>query len=525
MKQYLIKQRKPFIIAVLAGWLNVVAIYFANIKIAEVIDLIQAKDRSRLLMTVALSLALLGVALGLAYLSNYASFHFSTEITAQLRLDYLTSLYRRPTAQYLQRSRSEYVTDIDANMNQLRLDYLSVMPEAVIGIGQAVIYIVGLWYLHPFIFLSTLAFTVLPSLVSKSFGKKLSALNLHTSNCNEQHTTKLYEVLDGYLVIKQSKQRKNFLQDYHRTDQALLQAKKTYNITARLFNEAMFTLNNLSSLVVILIASLLVGFGQMPMSRLVASLAVVSISTNAIASAFRYAMQLMAGRSLKDKVLQVLQAEKAKEAIGVGQPPQLGISLDQVGYAFAEKEVFSGLSGQIEQGRSYAVIGESGAGKSTLAKILMKINADYRGSIRFSNGELADFTEDELYQSLYYIPQQPMIFRDTIKNNILMHTSGISDQEYEAVLQNVRLEKLAAAKGQAVIESNELSGGEMKRIELARALIRKAELIIFDEPTAGLDPQNAEAVEELLFTLKNIIVITHHQDEEYLRRFDEVIRL
>ncbi len=508
----------------LAGWLNVVAIYFGNLKIAEVIDLVKDMDSGRLWMTIGLALSLLLFALVLDYISNHSSFRFSTDITAQLRLDYLTTLYRQPTARYLERSRSEYVTDIDANMNQLRLDYLSVLPEAVIGIGQAAIFLIGLWYLHPFIFLSTIAFIIMPSIVSKVFGRKLSAINLHISNCNEKHTTRLYEMLDGYMVIKQARHRNEFLQAYHRADEELLNGKKAYNITSRFFQGVMFTLNILSSLVVILVGSLLVGYGQIPMSRLVASIAVVSIGTNAIAGAFRFVMQLLAGRSLKDKVMQVVQTDPA-EGTGCGRTPQLGISLQQVGYAFGDKQVLSELSWRIERGKSYAVIGESGAGKSTLAKILIKINADYQGNIRFANGELADFSEDELYQSLYYIPQQPIIFRDSLKNNILMYASETTDADYENILRAVHLEALAAAKGEELLEPGTLSGGEMKRIELARALLRKAELIVFDEPTAGLDPQNAAAVEELIFGLKNIIVITHNQDPACLARFDEVLRL
>lgn len=526
MKKYVLKNKKILILAVGFGWLNVIAIYFANLKIAKVIDLIGFEDYQKLTITVVSAFFLIALALLSAYISTNASFKFSTEITAKIRLDYLSSLYQQPTSLYIKRNRSEYITDIDANLNQLRLDYLSVLPDAITGIGQAIIYMIGLWYLHPLIFLSTIIFTLLPSIVSKIFGTKLSKLNLLISNCNEKHINRLHEILDGYLVIKQSKHKEEFLQSYHKTDMEVLNAKKSYNVTARFFNECMFSLNNLTIILVILIGTFLINRGQLSISKLVASMAIVSISTNAIASAFRYAMQLIAGKSLKEKIMKIITLNNDKvENSNNTKTPQLDIDLCNIGYKFNEKTLFNGLSTKIEKGKSYAVIGESGAGKSTFAKILIKINSDYNGSINFENGELKEFSEDEIFQSLYYIPQQPIIFRDTLKNNITMFANNISEIEYKSILKAVNLEKLAISKQEDIIEPNELSGGEMKRIELARALFRKAELIIFDEPTSGLDPQNAAIIEDLIFDLKNIIVITHNHEKEYLARFDEVIHI
>lgn len=89
------------------------------------------------------------------------------------------------------------------------------------------------------------------------------------------------------------------------------------------------------------------------------------------------------------------------------------------------------------------------------------------------------------------------------------------------------LNKLSLSKKDSIVSEGELSGGEAKRIEIARALYKGVEFIIFDEPTANLDPASSQRIEDLIFNLEDItsLVITHNQDMDNLEKFDEIINL
>lgn len=103
----------------------------------------------------------------------------------------------------------------------------------------------------------------------------------------------------------------------------------------------------------------------------------------------------------------------------------------------------------------------------------------------------------------------------------------IDTSNLDNIVKACNLESLYARVSDNILNPSDLSGGEKKKIEIARALYKKAPLIIFDEPTSNLDPKSATSIEELIFSLEGIskIVITHNQDKTYLSNFDHLINI
>ena len=207
--------------------------------------------------------------------------------------------------------------------------------------------------------------------------------------------------------------------------------------------------------------------------------------------------------------------------------PKLDLTINNLSFSYGDKKVFSDMNIDIEKNMAYAIIGPSGSGKSTLAKILMRINPSYEGKITFENGDFKDFKELELYETIYYIPQEPVVFEDTFINNITMGRSDIDMAKLDEIIDRVGLDSVCNDKKESLIKNDSLSGGEKKKLEIARALYRGADVLIFDEPTSGLDPESARVIDVLIESLDYYtrIVITHNQDESYLDRFDKVINI
>ena len=157
----------------------------------------------------------------------------------------------------------------------------------------------------------------------------------------------------------------------------------------------------------------------------------------------------------------------------------------------------------------------------------MKVNEDYGGEISFANGNFKEFSEEDLYDNIYYIPQNPIVFEDTFINNIAMGDEGTNRDRIERIIDRVGLSRVYHEKKDGLIKNGSLSGGEKKKLELARALYKGSDLLIFDEPTSGLDPESARSIEGLIESLDRLtrIVITHNQDPAYLQSFDHVINI
>lgn len=181
----------------------------------------------------------------------------------------------------------------------------------------------------------------------------------------------------------------------------------------------------------------------------------------------------------------------------------------------------------ISYGKKVLVLGESGCGKTTLLKILLGINTKFDGSIKYGNIDIRDIN-DSLYDFCLLVPQENMIFHDTIKNNILLGAS-IDLNELNKIIEFTGLSDLVKNCENGIdtmIKDNgkNISGGERQKIGLARALIRKPKILFLDESFSAIDKDSTITIKDKLFDLPiTIIEVSHHNYE--LSKYDFIIDL
>lgn len=169
----------------------------------------------------------------------------------------------------------------------------------------------------------------------------------------------------------------------------------------------------------------------------------------------------------------------------------------------------------IKPGEHLALLGRTGCGKSTLLQLLTRAwNCEY-GDIKLNGHPLADWREADLRAMMSVVPQRVHIFSATLRDNLLLAAPTARDEKLAEVLQQVGLEKLLENEGLNAWlgeGGRQLSGGEQRRIALARALLHNAPLVLLDEPTEGLDAETEKRILQLLrqhCADKTLIVITH----------------
>lgn len=176
--------------------------------------------------------------------------------------------------------------------------------------------------------------------------------------------------------------------------------------------------------------------------------------------------------------------------------------------------------------KKYLIKGPSGSGKTTFLKILTKQIINYEGKITFNKIDFLNIADQKLYSKIGYLPQQGHIFETTLANNLTLYQNRTKNQLIE-VLKFVELEKWANEESlNKNINSESVSGGEAKRIELARLLLQKKEIIILDEFSSGLDKETLEKIEDKIFSLSNktILYVTHVYNSNLINKADEVIQ-
>lgn len=193
------------------------------------------------------------------------------------------------------------------------------------------------------------------------------------------------------------------------------------------------------------------------------------------------------------------------------------ISYENVKFSYTDTEVLHGVSLDIPEGSLIALVGESGSGKSTLAKLLVHFYDINGGSIKIGGQDIRDMSIEALNNEISYVSQEQFLFNISLLENIRLGKPDATDNEVMAAAEKAqcgeflsRLEK--GIHTMAGDGGKQLSGGERQRISLARAILKKAPIVVLDEATAFMDPENEAKMNAAIAEIiagKTVIVIAH----------------
>jgi ABC-type transport system involved in Fe-S cluster assembly fused permease/ATPase subunit len=194
------------------------------------------------------------------------------------------------------------------------------------------------------------------------------------------------------------------------------------------------------------------------------------------------------------------------------------VRFEDVSFAYEpSRPILHGLSFEIPAGHTVAVVGPSGAGKSTLARLMFRFYDVSAGRITIAGHDIRALTQDSLRRAIGIVPQDTVLFNDTVAYNIAYGRPGASQLELEAAAQAARIHDFIAStpKGYGTMVGErglKLSGGEKQRVAIARTLLKNPPIVIFDEATSALDSANERAIQEELKSAarnKTALVIAH----------------
>jgi ABC-type multidrug transport system fused ATPase/permease subunit len=242
------------------------------------------------------------------------------------------------------------------------------------------------------------------------------------------------------------------------------------------------------------------------------------------------------GKSLVsgERIIELLTAEPTvKDSPGARPVPSLEgrVTFEDVHFAYEDEagEVLRGVSFDVEPGARVALVGASGAGKTTVTSLLARLYDLQGGRVLVDGEDVKKYTLKSLRDSITFVPQEPMLFRATVAENIAYGKPGASMEEIEEAA------RLAGADGfirelpegyETVLSERgeSLSGGQRQRVSIARAMLRDTPILILDEPQSGLDAEAAEAVETHWQTLtagRTTFVIAH--ELRLVRNVDKIL--
>ena len=198
-------------------------------------------------------------------------------------------------------------------------------------------------------------------------------------------------------------------------------------------------------------------------------------------------------------------------------PAQVDLRLNAVSFTYPQQvqPALNAVSLNMTAGQRVAILGRTGCGKSTLLQLLTRAWDPQQGEILLNGQPLASFSEAALRATISVVPQRVHLFSATLRDNLLLASPAATDEALATVLTQVGLEKLLVDDG---LNSwlgeggRQLSGGELRRLAIARALLHDAPLFLLDEPTEGLDATTESQILDLLSDVtkgKTVLMVTH----------------
>lgn len=426
---------------------------------------------------------------------------------------------------------STYTSALTNDVNYIEENYLFSIFTIITDVTLFIATIVVMLLYSPILTLAGIILSLLPLIVGLLIGSKLS---VHEKNISDGNASFMHFVKDnliGFSTIKVFKAEHKIKDLFTKNNQSLESVKAKKERTTILMDFLQVITQYVSQFGVFFIgAYLCIATDEIQPAVIILFLQLMNYIMSPLITIPSVLSKRNACNPLFEKIANLLTVtEENDHLLPIKTTSIDNISLSNINFAYDETAVIKNLSYTFEKNKAYAIVGSSGSGKTTLLNLLIGRHLNYTGNICYDDLELKNISLDSLFENMSFVEQNVFIFDDTIINNITMY-STVDEEFLKDIINKSGLTDLIKEKGEDYKcgeNGSNLSGGEKQRISIARALVKKSQILLMDEATSALDNETSSTITNNVLNLNNMtrIMITHKLEEASLSRFDEIIVL
>jgi ATP-binding cassette, subfamily B, bacterial len=346
----------------------------------------------------------------------------------------------------------------------------------------------------------------------------------------------MQEAITGIRAVKLFAREDDEMERFRKESRDSLRASVDSAVIEAKFSTVLGVVGGLGTALVVYFGARQVLAGSLSLGDLTVFIAYLALFLSPLWALSRQVNQI--GKSLVsgERIIDLLNAEPTvKDEPGATPAPPLDgrVSFENVRFAYDDEagEVLRGADFEVEAGSRVALVGVSGAGKTTVTALIARLYDPQGGRVSIDGRDIKGFTLKSLRDQITFVPQDPMLFRATVAENISYGKPTASREEIEAVAvlagADDFVREMPEGYDTMLSERGEsLSGGQRQRISIARAMLRDTPVLILDEPQSGLDAEAANAVEESWRALtagRTTFVIAH--ELRLVRNVDQILVL
>ena len=529
--------RKPFLAGVaLAALLP--AVEAAEIWIFKLIvdDVLVAESLGPLAVYVPAMVGLAMIGALLSFGDEYAATWVGERFTLALRTRLLSHLQQLEPDALDRRRHGDVLTRLTGDVHAIETLLLSAVAEFVQALSRLVFFAGALCLLSWKLALASLIVVPVFYFAARRFARLARRAARERRRRSGSLTAVAEESLANAALVQSANAQDQELERFRRENKGAMDAELAGARIAGLFSPVIDLIELAGAIIIIVLGTWALTAGELTIGGLLAFLAFLSQLYRPVRDLSRLGQQVFEATAGAERVIELLDMAPTVTDRPGARP--LGrargqLELERVAYTYpgAERPALDGVSLLVRPGRCVAVVGASGAGKSTLAKLALRFADPGHGVVRLDGHDLRDVTLHSLRENVALLLQEAPLFDGTVRENVAYGRAAATDEQVAAALgaaaaaglADELLDGLDTRTGQ---RGRALSGGQRRRVAMARALLQDAPVVVLDEPSAGLD---AESSRRLLPPLRRLmhdratLLITH--DLELAAAADEVIVL
>lgn len=443
----------------------------------------------------------------LSFVRSQLSLYLSQKLDIALLLGYYDHVLRLPMNFFGTRKVGEIISrfqDASCIRETISSATLTMMIDSIMAVVGGVM----LFFKSGKLFTITVIMVVLYAVLVLVFKKPLKRANEKQMEDNSQMTSYLVESLNGIQTVKAFNGETTVETE---TEFKFIKTLKSIFSLSRLTN-VMGSLTSfvevIGGVVIIWVGAVSVIDGDMTIGSLISFNALLAYFVDPVKGLINLLPSIQTAVVASDRLGEILdlEIEKDEKENNKVSPQSLkgDIKINDISFRYGTRQmVLEHFSMDIKRGEKIAIVGESGAGKTTIAKLLLRLYDTEAGNITIADYALPDIKLDSLREKIAYIPQETFLFSGTIMENL---TFGMDEKNPEEVMRCASLAQVhefvnsLPLRYETHLDENgsNLSGGQRQRIAIARAMLKKPDILILDEATSNLDAVTEKAIQETI---------------------------
>ena len=534
MRKYVCPRPVLYVLTVIFIILNCAMGAYFSVIIGKIVDA-AGHDMNALIRAFVIGLIFVVVYVLVMLASGILKEKMSAESRRCIKRDLFASIMRKPIFALSEANSAEYINDLSNNLNLFEQNYINAFFSLITVITMFISASVITLTLEPFMLLIMVGLALLTLLVSGNIGKPVEKRAKEYMQKNAEYTAEIKDDLSASYLIRSFGIVETILLKHGKKNDDSENHKFSLGFLQTICSGAGDLVGLLSTVFVMSAAAYFAIKGRFSAGMIITFGSLIGQIVSPVASLPSIIAKFSAAKPIVERFKGIL-ADEGGEGTNGGSAGKTGLSgrieVKDVSFSYGDNKVLDKVSACFEKGRKYAVTGMSGSGKSTLINIVTGLLTADSGEVTYDGIKVQDIRPEDRSRIVSIVPQDNFLFNDTIRNNVALFASEVSDEQIIDALKKAGIWETVDAlpdKLDTVIAENgsNFSGGEKQRFALARAILRDPEVLVLDEGTSAIDAETAALIERKLMEKKDLtlIAITHDVSKEHLDLFDGVVRV